>query len=67
MQKLKVTFYFKSGSTIEVFCDKIDLEVSPTTNDILAYSIKGMSKPGPNPIYIRIDDISAIVTVNVEV
>jgi hypothetical protein len=58
---MAVTFYLKGGAHLTVLCTGITTEVDAQDN-LIAWTLDGVRRTAEWPQYIRIADISAIVT-----
>lgn len=57
----KISFHMKSGNVIEVVAEACDIKCS--AEGLTFYSMKGVSVKHGQPLFIKITDIEAIISV----
>jgi hypothetical protein len=56
---MKIAFHLRGGQTVTVDCDEVKVRADQTTGDLTSYEINGIRSH--KPIYLRVDDVSAVV------
>ena len=66
MKKMETTVILKGGITIQFLCDTFKLERNRLSGEIVGWSVKGASS-NAYPLYIKPEEIIAVVTADKEV